>query len=155
MTDLAAALANVDLGEFEGAKILSVGVEIPGAAGGLRDAVKIDPAVFHKDQRVLVLLDTTVGKVRFDPVKDTSGVQRVHVLIPTGATIVDGDVFDKALADQREAIEKAKRAADGTANMDDALALQAEHDDGQHADGLREGCPSCEEEKAAIEAEAG
>lgn len=155
MTDLAAALANVDLGEFEGSTVLSVGIEMPSAAGGFQDALKIDPVVLHKDQRVLVLLDCTVGKIRFDPVKDTNGWQRVHVLRTVGATIVDGDVYDQALADQREAIDKAKREASGAASIDDALALQAEHDDGQHASGLVDGCPDCTAEQETAAAEAG
>ena len=150
--DLAAALANNDLGEFEGAKVLSVGIEIPSVAGGLREALKIDPQVMHRDDEVMVLLRCKVGKLRFDPVKDTQGVQRVHVLNTTEATIVDGDVFDQALVAQREAIDLAKRQASGEANMDDALALEAEHDDGFHGD-LVPGCPSCDAEVEAQEAE--
>ncbi len=148
-TDLAAALANVDLGNFEGVPVLSVGIEIPSAAGGLRDALKIDPQVMHQTQRVKVLLDHTVGKIRHDPVKDTSGVSRVHILQTTAATIVEGDVFEAALDAQREKIDKAKRDADGTSNLDDATALLAEHDGGLHADGLVDACPACVAEAEA------
>lgn len=80
MTDLAAALANTELGEFEGKTVLSVGIEIPGAAGGLRDALAIDPIVKHKDDEALVLLRCKVEKLRHDPVKDTDGWRRVHIL---------------------------------------------------------------------------
>lgn len=153
MTDLATALANTDLGEFEGSEILRVGIEIPGAAGGLRDALDIEPVVMHKDQEILVLIRGTVGKVRFDPVKDTQGVARVHVLNVSDATIVDGDVFESALDDQREKIERAREAAQGVQRlpMDEELTVQ--HGEGAHAQGLVDGCPVCQSESDAVEAE--
>lgn len=152
MTDLATALANVDLGEFEGARVLGVGIEIPGAAGGLRDALGIDPWLGHKGQTVMVLLECGVEKIRHEPVKDTDGWRRVHVLKTTAATIVDGDTFTEALTVQRERIDKAKRDAAGTTSVEDAIELQAAHDDGEHADGLVDNCPSCVEEQDTADA---
>lgn len=153
-TDLAAALANHDLGTFEGADILSVGIEMPGAGGGLRDALKIEPATFHKDEEVMVLVRGKVGKVRFDPVRDTQGVSRVHVLIIEDATIVDGEVFSEALEAQAEKIDRAREAAEGIARLPLPDELEIQHREGAHAAGLVDGCADCEAERDAEDAEA-
>lgn len=150
--DLAAALANVDLGTQDGLPVIGVGVEIRNAAGGLQDALKTDPVIIHKGDRVLVLLDCEMIDLSFKSVKDNDAWRRNHILRANGATIVDGEAFQEALRVQAEKIEKAKREAAGTADMDDALALQAEHDDGQHASGLVDGCPACVEERELAEA---
>jgi len=151
--------ADTTLGDFEGDAVESVGIEIPSAAGGLRDALAIDPIVMHKDDESMVLLRCKVQKIRHDPVKDSDGWRRVHILETTSATIVDGDVFEEALAAQAERIEKAKAeeqrrkdAEAGQGRIDDA-AVDAAHDAGDHAGGLVVGCSKCEAEKAAVEAE--
>jgi hypothetical protein len=159
MTDLAAALANTDLGEHEGDKVLSVGIEIPGAAGGLREALKIDPVVKHRGDEVLVLIRAKVGKLRYDPVKDTNGVRRVHVLDVDSAALVEGEVFEHALDEMAERIKLAVEAAQGIKRLDfggdeEKAAKAAEHEDGQHASGLVAGCPLCDEEQDATDDEA-
>lgn len=146
----ALAASTADLGQFEGAEVAGVGIEIPSAAGGLRDALKIDPLVMHRGEERLVLLRCTVGKIRFDPVKDTDGVTRVHVLDTSEATIVDGEVFEQALVAQREKIEQARQDAIGKGPLEEQILLAA-HEDGEH-DQLHDGCPACEEEKALAEA---
>lgn len=143
------------LGSFEGTPVVGTGIEIPSAAGGLRDALKIDPQVLHKGQRVMVLLDCEVGKIRHDPVKDSDEWNRVHILATNGATIVDGDVFDEALAAQADRIARAKDAESGQQRTDDAMELAAAHDKGEHADGLVEGCPQCDAEVDALASETG
>lgn len=139
------------LGDFEGDPVSEVGIEIPSAAGGLREALAIDPVVMHKDDESMVLLRTKVKKIRHEPVKDSDAWRRVHVLETTSATIVDGDVFEEALAAQAERIQRAKEA--GQMRIGDTELVEA-HDDGQHADGLVKGCPRCDEEKVAAEDEA-
>lgn len=141
------------LGSFEGTPVSGTGIEIPSAAGGLREALKIDPQVLHKGQRVMVLLDCEVGKIRHDPVKDSEEWNRVHILATNGATIVDGEVFDEALAAQADRIQKAKDAETGQQRTDDALEHAAAHDKGDHAGGLVDGCPQCDAEVEAIESE--
>lgn len=148
----ALAAGTVDLGTFEGADVLSVGIEIPSAAGGLRDSVKIDPFVMHRGEEHLILLRCTVGKIRFDPVKDTKGVMRVHVLDTMEAAIVEGDVYDAALAAEREKIEKARQDAIGKGPLEEQILL-ASHEDGEH-DQFAEGCPACIEASEAAEAAA-
>lgn len=88
--------------------MLSTGLEIPGAAGGLRESLDIDPFEGHSGERVVVVLDTTVGKIRFDPIKDTNGWKRVHVLDVGLGMVVDADLVEDMLARQRERIAEHK-----------------------------------------------
>lgn len=149
----ASALANTDLGEFEGSPVLGTAIEIPNAGGGLRDALGIEPRVLHKGQRVMVLLECEMVKPSFPPVKDSQGVTRVHTLKAIGATIVDGDVFTEALSAQAEKIRLANEAAQGIHGLPFDDALDDPHEAGDHASGLVQGCPRCESEKAAAAAE--
>lgn len=153
--------APVQLDPFEGQPVLSVGMEIPGAAGGLRESMKLDPVQLHKGQRVYVVLETTVDKIRFDPVKDSDGWKRVHVLNAEQGMIVDADLVQAHLDEQkariqaaRDAEAEAKRREGGEFTLDES-ALEEEHQQGKHADGLVKGCPPCDAEAAAAADEAG
>ena len=148
------------LENFEGLPVVEAGIEIPGAAGGLREAMKIDPATFHKGEQVFVVLECRVGKVRFDPI-DTDYLdgpqRRVHVFVVTGATMVDGDLVRTQLTDQAEKIRLAREAAQGVTRLpytDDEFQLVLSHADGGHASGLVDNCPVCQTEAAAVAAEA-
>lgn len=141
------------LDPFEGQPVLSVGIEIPGAAGGLRESLKIDPLQLRHGERVFVVLETTVDKIRFDPVKDSDGWKRVHVLAAVQGMIVDASVVEAQLDENRRLIEAAKRAQTGEANLDD-YELELAHEKGEHAKELVAGCPKCDAEAAAVAAEA-
>lgn len=147
------------LDPFEGLPVLEAGIEIPGAAGGLRDAMKIEPQTFHKGEQVFVVLECRVGKVRIDPLDMDylDGPQRrVHVFVVTNATMVDGDLVRTQLADQARRITIAQEAAAGVTRLpytDDEFVLATAHADGGHASGLVDNCPVCDTEKAAVEAE--
>lgn len=165
MTDLATALAAKPLTTFEGLNVIASGVEIPGAAGGLQPAMKIDPQEFHQGDVVHIVFRCTVAKVRHEPiVKDepTGAQRRVHIFAVTDATIIDADAVADAIDAQRIKIAKAKEEAAGIQGLpgmgwgDDpeTEALVAEHMDGQHAD-LRDGCPECATERQAEADEAG
>jgi hypothetical protein len=157
MTDLAAALADTShLADFEGLAVRQSGIEIPGAAGGLRDPMKIDPQAFRKGERVYVVLECLVDKVRFDPIdhSEPAGDQRrVHVFSVQAATIVDGELVQDHLEAQRVRIERAKDAARGQAKLPTPEELTEAHVQGEHADALIPGCPQCDEETAAAAAE--
>lgn len=159
MTDLATALASSPLGEFEGLPVIAAGITIPGAAGGLQPAMKIDPTAFHKGDEVHVVLRCIVDDVKFESIvkDDPRGAQRrVHVFRVTDATFVDAATVATAIDAQRLAIAKAKEDAAGIQRFDwgdpDTAALIAEHDDGQHTD-LTDGCPKCQDEIDAKAAE--
>lgn len=142
------------LDPFEGQDVLSVGIEIPGAAGGLREALKIDPVQLHKGDKAYVLLETTTDKIRFDPVKDSDGLKRVHILAVEQGMLVDESLVRDHLDRQRERVEAALRRGKGEFTLDESQ-LEEAHADGEHADGLVDGCPSCDAERAAEAAESG
>lgn len=135
------------LSPFEGKPVLSVGLEIRNAAGGLNEALQIDPAEWHHGERVTVVLDCDVSKLRFDPVKDTDGLRRVHVLTADEATVVDRAVVADALEEQQKRIEEAQ----GIRRLELQNEIVQAHDRGEHKR-LRDDCPRCEEERAAAEA---
>lgn len=158
----AAAMADTsDLGEFEGADVLACGIEIPSAGGGLRESMAIEPQLFHKGERVMVVLDCVVAKVRFEEIKDTDALRRVHIFTAQQATIVDEDLVRSHLEAQQERIARAKEAAAGVARLefppgvelvegdedDETAVLVRQHGQAAHADGLRENCPLCNEER--------
>lgn len=168
MTDLATALSTPahPLDSFEGLPVIASGIEIPGAAGGLQPAMKIDPQSWAHGEEVHFVFRCIVGKVRHEPIDrdQPNGAQRrVHVFAVADATTIGGDVVKEAIEAHRLAVAKAREAealAKGQATLpgtgwgdQEAEALLAEHLDGQHADDLREGCPRCDEERAALEAE--
>lgn len=153
----AAAMAGTStLGDFEGDDVLQSGIEIPGAAGGLRDAMAVDPVRLSKDDEVFIVLRCTVAKVRFEPIKDTDALRRVHILAADEATFVDGDLVREHLAAQSDRIQRAKEAAAGVSRLefvedgdedDEAEVLVRQHNVGAHLTPLAE-CPLCTPEPA-------
>lgn len=132
---------------FEGRQVIGVGVEIPGAGGGLRDALTVDPQEFHYGETVFVVVEGRVGKLRFDPVKDAGDVvRRVHVLDVVGAVIVERATVEALLEAQAIRIEEARGLARLPFEPTDEELLTA-HNNGEHADGLVGGCVECEREK--------
>lgn len=95
------------LTDFEGRDVIASGVEMPGASGGLNKALAVDGLELHHGDRVLLVVDTEVVKVRFDPVKDTDVLQRVHVLRVDNAAQVDEQTVQDALDQQRIKVEEA------------------------------------------------
>lgn len=117
MTDMAEALVDKShLQPFENKPVVKAAIEIPGAAGGLQEAMKFDPVELHQGEEVHVVLRCTVAKVRFEPIdkEEPSGAQsRVQILRAEEATLVDGDVVEEHLTIQRLRIQKAKDDAAG------------------------------------------
>jgi hypothetical protein len=95
------------LESFEGKEVLSSGVEMPGASGGLNKSLVIDNIVWHHGDKGTLVIEYEVTKVRFDPVKDTAGLQRNHVLKVTGAAQVDSDLVADVLETQAKRVEDA------------------------------------------------
>lgn len=157
-TTAAGALADTSkLSDFEGLSVRQVGIEIPGAAGGLRDPLRIDPQEWHKGDRLYVVMELQVSKVRFDSIDkdDPAGDQRrVHITEVLGTAIVDRELVGEALAEQKRRVELAKEAAAGVGRLPVDDEAEKAHDDGLHAAGLVPGCAKCEAEVAAMEQEA-
>lgn len=114
------------LSDFEGCPVTESAIEIPDAAGGLRDALKIAPVEWHKGQRVYIVFALDINKVRFDPIdKDefAGDQRRVHVLKTHQATVVGEDLVKSELDAQAERIAEAKAAAEqieGQQSIDEA-----------------------------------
>ena len=97
-----------DLTPFEGREVSAATVAIPNAGGGLRKALEVDPVELHQGDRVTIVLDCEVDKIRFDPVKDDDSLERLHVLKAVRATFIDSDVVRDALDAQQRRIEEAE-----------------------------------------------
>lgn len=157
MSDLATALAAQILGEFEGVEVRGAGIEIPNAAGGLREALKIEPQTFHGGDKLYAVFELDCKKIRHDPITDGKdgpmiAWKRIHVLSAEGATFVDADVAKGHIDAQRERIQRAKDEATGQQSA--TSEFEAQHEAGEHASGLIDGCPQCEAEREAEQAEA-
>ena len=109
-----------DLTPFEGRQVIRTGVEMPGASGGLNAALAVDAMELHHGDTVVLAIEATVAKLRFDPIKDTEAVQRVHVLKVTNATRIDPGVVAEALAEQRRRSDEAKGVVQLNYTDDDA-----------------------------------
>lgn len=144
----------VVLNPFEGKQVLAAGIEIPNAAGGLQDALKIDPEEFHHGEKRYVVLEIDCAKIRFDPIPKTNALTRVHVFSAVGAVFVDEDLVAEHLAKQKARLALAKDEASGQQRTPTDAEFELEHFAGKHADGLVDGCPSCGTEIAAEDKEA-
>lgn len=97
----------VELQAFEGVPVVSSGFTMPGASGGLNKALTVNNLELHRDDEVTLAIRCKVKQLNFPPVKDTDGVQRVHVLDIEGVAVIDGDTVQAALDAQRERVDEA------------------------------------------------
>lgn len=150
---------------FEGLPVTRVGIEVPDVAGGLREAIEVDNRWFPQGDRKAIVLDSTNFKVRHDPVykdRPRGPQRRVEIWKTVGGTIIDRDLVAAPLDAQqarvneaREESERLKREKDGTPHMtdDEKFRLAEAHAKGEHGE-LVEGCEVCDDERAAVDAEA-
>ncbi len=106
------------LTSFENRMVTRAKVEIPGAAGGLREALDFDPIELCHDQEVMIVMRARVKKVRFDEIKESDCLARVHVLEPLeGETAFADDglerVIEEFLRGQSNRIKVARMRAAG------------------------------------------
>lgn len=137
-----------NLGTFEGSPVTKAGITIPGLAGGLRDAMRIDPEAFRKGERLFVVAECTVIDVDMEAIDkdDPAGDQRrVHTLGVEAATIVEREVVAEALDRHRERLQVAKDAE----AQQHTIQLAVDHNEGQHATRKVAGCQECEANAAA------
>jgi hypothetical protein len=152
------------LGTFEGLPVLGVGIEIPNAAGGLRDPLKIDPLILHGGEEAFATFQLATVKIRFDPVNGDDdalrGWTRVHVLAVTNATFIDEELVRDQLDEMAERVEERRQAealekerAKGIRRLDFSGPIGEAHAAGEHTE-LVEGCGECDAEQRAVAAEA-
>jgi hypothetical protein len=111
------------LATFEGLAVVGSSIEIPNAAGGLREALKVDPMELHLGDEFYVTFRCRVRRLRFDPVDKeelVGPVHRVHVSEAVVATVVSEDLVGPALEAQAKRIADAKEI-EGQRSIDDEL----------------------------------
>lgn len=139
------------LPSFEGLPTLEVSLEVRGIEGGLNEGLTVDPVVMHKGDRVFLLLEGTVDHILHKSIKDEEGWRRAHVLRVDAGTLVDAEFAESKLEEHALRLEEAR----GVQRLPwDADGLAALHEAGEHADGIVDGCPECDDEVAALDREA-
>lgn len=103
MTD--AVPAESTLTPFDGHTVLNTTVAIRNAGDGLSSAMQVAPQELSLGEVVFVVLECEVEKIRFDPIKDTDCIQRVHMLKAGTAVMVDEDLVRAHLDDMELRIE--------------------------------------------------
>jgi hypothetical protein len=116
------------LTSFEGRDVDRCAIEIPGAAGGLRDALKFDPIEVGIDEERVLVLKVRCKKVRFDEVKDEDSLCRVHVFEPVGdfTAFVDEALVKDVLDEQADRVRRAREEAEGVQRLKLDADLEAE-----------------------------
>jgi hypothetical protein len=97
------------LAPFEDQEVVRSTIAVTNAGDGLSDAMKVNPVELHLGEKVYVVLEATVTKVRFDPAdrEEPDGeVIRVHVLKAGTAALVDRKVVGKLLDAQAEKVRR-------------------------------------------------
>jgi hypothetical protein len=155
---------SIDLGTYQGLPVRGVGIEMPSAAGGLRDPMKVSPVLLQVGEHVFVTFELNPRKFRYDPIEEGDevvGWNLVGILAVENATFVDEDLVRDQLDEMAERVEAMREAealekekAKGIRRIGGAEHLSADHAEGRHSEGLVEGCPECQAEVDAEASEA-
>lgn len=97
-----------DLTPFEAQRVARTKVAVTNAGDGLSEAMAVDPVELHIGDEVYIVLAATVSKVRFEEIKDSTALARIHVLRAGTASLVDESIVADYLAKQRSRIEEAQ-----------------------------------------------
>lgn len=139
-----------ELSKYKGRAVVAAGIELPGAAGGLRAAVKVDPQEYDQGDRVFIVIEATCQKQRYEPIDADvpKGPQRLVMIFKTeAATFVDEDLVREQLDKQKARIALAADDESGQQRTPTDAEFDLQHFAGQHAKRRKSGCPSCEREK--------
>ena len=107
----------MNLSPFEDRDVAEASIKVTNAGDGLSEALGIEAAEFHQGDRVYVVLETTVAKVTYEPIKDTEELRRVHTLRAGVGAIVDEALVRKVVEEQRHANTLAREAAAGVSRI--------------------------------------
>ena len=94
------------LSPFDGADVLQATLTITKTGDGLSKTMQIDPAEYHVDEKLYVVMEVDVTKVRFDKIPDTDALKRVHITEAATIAIVDGSVVADVMAQQRKKLDE-------------------------------------------------
>jgi len=100
--------AKTVLHKQEGLDVTEIAMIITGTGDGLSKAMAIEPRQFRQGDKVYVVLETACEKIRFDRIHDKSeengdvpDLRRVQILKAGVASIVDADLVDAMIEQQR------------------------------------------------------
>lgn len=150
---------------FEGLDVVAAKIEIADAAGGLREALAVDPVELHFGDEVHIVLHCRVKKVRFDPVDAKTAKRagedalvRVHVFETIEAAFIDADQVAEHVRENVDRVRREVERLAGVQRLDDSLEesddadyaaeLVAAHNAGLHPHVLVEGCEACAQREA-------
>lgn len=138
-----------DLQPFDGRDVRRTTISITNAGDGLSQALKIEPRELHIGEKVFVVLECEVGKLRFVPIDNGEDLTREHILRAQLGTIVDEAAVRAALDAQRDRLIAAAEAISGAQQIP-SVDRAEEHREGRHKR-FRKDCELCAEERAAKE----
>jgi hypothetical protein len=154
------------LAPFGGHPVVKSAVQITRAGDGLSEALELDPEELDQFDTVFFVLKGIVDKVTFGPTKPGSeDLVRKHVIVTTEIIRVEEGAVSKMLRAAADTLKKAKEEAAGIQRLgfaptsDEEADLMVAHANSEHKptdtnlSGLVEGCPVCQQERDAIEAE--
>ena len=96
------------LHRFEGREVIATRVAITNAGDGLSQAMAIEPTELAIGDRVFIVLECTVGPIKFDPVKDSDKLTRVQTLRAGMASLVDETLVREVLDQQQIKLDEAR-----------------------------------------------
>jgi len=94
------------LSEFDGRDVEQATLTITKTGDGLSKTMQIDPAEYHVGETLYIVMEVVVRKVRFDEIKDTDLLKRVHISEAGTIAIVDGAVVADVLSQQAKKVEE-------------------------------------------------
>lgn len=147
-------LSEAGLAKHRGGKVTGLGVAVSNTGHGLETTVEVDPIIIQPGESAFVIFEVTPDKDRYDKKYDGDGNWTgewtfIHMLRADGCTILLADAapaLREAIDAQNERITIAREESQGVHRLD--YDLGRAHAEGEHADGLVEGCAECELEAA-------
>lgn len=94
------------LGEFEGRDVLQATLIITKTGDGLSTMMEIEPAAWHQGTKLHVVMEVDLTKIRFDQIKGTDAMKRVHIGEAGTIAIVDASVVADVMAQQQKKNEE-------------------------------------------------
>lgn len=132
------------LQSFDGRDVRGTSISVTNAGDGLSKSLKVEPRELHIGEKVYVVLECEVTKLRYAPIGDTSDLNRDHVLRAGVGTLVDKDLVNEVVETQRERIRVADDEAKGRQRLDPIDRIE-EHNQGLHKR-KRKDCAECQAE---------
>jgi hypothetical protein len=132
------------LGTFEGHAIAKTTIAVTNAGDGLSEALKTEPKLLEHGEVVYVVLECEVSKVRFDPIKDTDQLARVHILRAGTAALMDPEVVRPAVVAQAEKNQLRREEESGVLRLA-FEELRGQHLLGEHDTEPVPECSLCDE----------